>query len=355
MTGRDDRFYSRAFALATAALLGGALFLIVRPFLEAILWSMLLAFLLSPLHRIVARRAGGRAALSAIVLTVATAIVLIAPAPLLSVAFASQARDLFDRLQALVAQSGISEPGDVFNIPIVTRAIDWAAAVAPVSADQIQDWLIAGVQTLLQRMVILSGSFVFGALNALVGLAITLFLLFFFLRDGDTIVRTAVRLVPMDPERREHLMDHVGAVIRAVVFGSLLTALVQGVMVAAGFALVGLPSPLVFGALASVTALIPLVGTLLVWVPAAAVLFLQGRWIAALFLAGWGVVVVSSADNVLRPLLISGRAPISTLPVFVGVLGGVSAFGPIGLVAGPVLVSLTLVLIRFAVEARAGR
>jgi len=355
MTGRDDRFYSRVFALATAALLGGALFLIVRPFLEAILWSMLLAFLLAPLHRILSRRVGGRAALSAIVLTVATAIVLIAPAPLLSVAFASQARDLFDRLQALVAQSGISEPGDVFNIPIVTRAIDWAAAVAPVSADQIQDWLIAGVQTLLQRMVILSGSFVFGALNALVGLAITLFLLFFFLRDGDTIVRTAVRLVPMDPERREHLMDHVGAVIRAVVFGSLLTALVQGVMVAAGFALVGLPSPLVFGALASVTALIPLVGTLLVWVPAAAVLFLQGRWIAALFLAGWGVVVVSSADNVLRPLLISGRAPISTLPVFVGVLGGVSAFGPIGLVAGPVLVSLTLVLIRFAVEARAGR
>ena len=355
MNGRDDRFYSRVFALATAALLGGALFLIVRPFLEAILWSMLLAFLLSPLQRVLARRVGGRAALSAIVLTVATAIVLIAPAPLLSVAFASQARDLFDRLQVLVAQSGISNPGDVFNIPIVTRAIDWAAAVAPVSADQIQDWLMAGVQTLLQKMVILSGSFVFGALNALVGLAITLFLLFFFLRDGDTIVRTAVRLVPMDPERREHLMDHVGAVIRAVVFGSLLTALVQGVMVAAGFALVGLPSPLVFGALASVTALIPLVGTLLVWMPAVAVLFLQGRWIAALFLAGWGVVVVSSADNVLRPLLISGRAPISTLPVFVGVLGGVSAFGPIGLVAGPVLVSLTLVLIRFAVEARAGR
>src|SRR4029453_11302804 len=95
------------------------------------------------------------------------------------------------------------------------------------------------------------------------------------------------------------------------------------------------------------------VGTPVVWVPAGAVLFLQGRWIAALFLVGWGVVVVSSADNVLRPLFISGRAPISTLPVFLGVLGGVSAFGPIGLVAGPVLVSLTLVLVRLAGEARA--
>src|SRR4030095_13375390 len=111
---------------------------------------------------------------------------------------------------------------------------------------------------------------------------------------------------------------------------------------------------LVFGALASVTALIPLVGTPVVWVPAGAVLFLQRRWIAALFLVGWGVVVVSSADNVLRPLFISGRAPISTLPVFLGVLGGVSAFGPIGLVAGPVLVSLTLVLVRLGGEAGAG-
>ncbi|HEY7205707.1 MAG TPA: AI-2E family transporter [Methylomirabilota bacterium] len=353
MNARDDRFYSRVFALATTGLLGGALFLIVRPFLEPILWSMLLAFLLSPLQRILARRTSGRVALSAIVLTVATAIVLIAPAPLLSVAFASQARDLFGRIQTLVAQAGISDPGDVFNIPIVTRAIDWAARMAPVSADQIQGWLMTGVQTLLQQMVILSGSFVVGALNALVGLGITLFLLFFFLRDGDAIVRTSVRLIPLAPERRDHLIDHVGAVIRAVVFGSLLTALVQGMLVAAGFAMVGLASPLVFGALAAVAALIPLVGTPLVWAPAVGALFLQGRWVAALFLAGWGVVVVSSSDNVLRPLLISGRAEISTLPVFLGVLGGVSAFGPIGLVAGPVLVSLALVLVRLAVEARA--
>jgi predicted PurR-regulated permease PerM len=84
------------------------------------------------------------------------------------------------------------------------------------------------------------------------------------------------------------------------------------------------------------------------------VLFLQGRWVAALFLIAWGVVVVSSADNVIRPLFISGRAQISTLPVFLGLIGGLSAFGAIGLVVGPVLVALTLALLRFADEARAG-
>jgi predicted PurR-regulated permease PerM len=354
MSGSDDRFYPRVFALVTAALLAGALFLILRPFLVPILWSMLLAFLLFPAQRALGHRLGGRYALTAILLTLLTTIVLVAPLPLLGLAFASQAKDLFGRMQKLVADSGISGAGDVLDIPIVSRAIRWVASVAPVDAQQIHGWLMSGLQSLLQGLVAVSGAFVVGALSALVALGIMLFLLFFFLRDGDRMLASAVRLIPMTPERREQLVDHVAAVTRAVVFGSLLTAVVQGVLVAIGFALVGLPSPVVFGAVAAVASLIPLIGTALVWVPAVGVLFLQGRWVAAIFLAVWSVAVVSSADNVVRPLFISGRAQISTLPVFLGLMGGISAFGPIGLVVGPVVVALTLALLRFAEEARAG-
>ncbi|HUP33832.1 MAG TPA: AI-2E family transporter [Candidatus Limnocylindria bacterium] len=353
MTG-DDRFYPRVFGLATAALLAGALFLILRPFLEAILWSMLLALMLFPARQALGRRLGGRWTLTALLLTVTTTIVLVAPLPLLGVAFARQARDLFWLVQKLVAESGISGTGDVLGIPIVSRALRWVETVAPVDAAQIQGWVMSGAQLLLQGLVAVSGSFVLGTLNALVGLSITLFVLFFFLRDGDQMMATAVRLIPITPDRRGQLVDHVAAVTRAVVFGSLLTALVQGALVGIGFALVGLPSPLVFGAVAAVTSLIPYIGTALIWVPAAGVLFLQGRWVAALFLIAWGVVVVSSADNVIRPLFISGRAQIATLPVFLGLIGGLSAFGAIGLVVGPVLVALILTLLRFADEARGG-
>jgi predicted PurR-regulated permease PerM len=352
MNGPDDRFYPRVFALVTAVILAGAMVLILRPFLAPILWSMLLALLLFPARQALGRRLGGRYALTALILTVATTTVLVAPVPLLAVAFASQARDLFGRVQRLVADSGISGPSDLLEIPIVSRAILWIEAVSPVDAEQIHGWLISGTQALLQGLVAVSGSFVLGTLNALVGLSITLFVLFFFLRDGDQMMATAVRLIPVTPERRGQLVDHVAAVTRAVVFGSLLTALVQGVLVGIGFALVGLPSPVVFGAVAAVASLIPFVGTALVWVPAAGALFLQGRWIAALFVIAWSVAVVSSADNVVRPLFISGRAQISTLPVFLGLIGGLSAFGPIGLVVGPVVVALTLTLLRFAEEAR---
>ena len=354
MNESDDRFYPRVFALATGAILAGTLFLILRPFLEALLWSMLLAFLLFPARQALGRRLGGRHALTALLLTVATTILLVAPLPLLAVAFARQAKDLFGRAQQLVAASGISGPADLLDIPIVSRAVRWIEAVSPIDAAQIHGWLVSGAQTFLQGMVAVSGSFVVGTLNALVGLAIALFVLFFFLRDGDQMMASAVRLIPMRPERRAQLVEHVAAVTRAVVFGSLLTALAQGVLVGIGFALVGLPSPVVFGAVAAVASLIPFVGTTMVWVPAVGALFLQGRWVAALCLAGWSVAVVSSADNVIRPLFISGRARIATLPVFLGLIGGLSAFGPIGLVVGPVVVALALALLRFAAEARAG-
>lgn len=136
MNEGDDRFYHRVFALATGALLAGTFFLILRPFLEALLWSMLLAFLLFPARQVLGRRLGGRYAVTALLLTVATTIVLVAPVPLLAVAFASQAKDLFGRVQKLVAESGISGAGDLLDIPVVSRAVRWIEAVSPIDAAQ---------------------------------------------------------------------------------------------------------------------------------------------------------------------------------------------------------------------------
>lgn len=144
----------------------------------------------------------------------------------------------------------------------------------------------------------------------------------------------------------------ISAVTKAVVLGTLLTAMVQGTLVGIGFAIVRLPFPIVFAVLGMGAALLPLVGTALVWAPAAVVLAAQGRWGGAAFVALWGALVVSSADQFVRPLFISGRAEISTLPVFIGLLGGIGAFGPIGMFLGPVVVALVLALVRFAEESR---
>jgi predicted PurR-regulated permease PerM len=159
-------------------------------------------------------------------------------------------------------------------------------------------------------------------------------------------------LIPMTKARKQELFDYLGAVTRAVVFGTLLTALLQGTLVAIGFAIVDLPSPVVFGVIAAIVALLPIGGTSLVWVPATIVLAVQGRYGAALFMLLWGALLVGLIDNFLKPLLISGRAEVPTLAAFLGVLGGLAAFGPIGMFLGPVILALAIALVRWAEENR---
>jgi predicted PurR-regulated permease PerM len=159
-------------------------------------------------------------------------------------------------------------------------------------------------------------------------------------------------LIPMRAETKARLFGHLGAVTRAMVYGTGVTALVQGALVAIGFALTGLASPVVFGVLAALFALVPMAGTPVVWVPAVGVLALHGRWGAAGFMLVWGVFVVT-IDNFLRPMLVAGKAQVGTLTVFIGVLGGVAAFGPIGIVLGPLVLALALALLELVVEERA--
>jgi predicted PurR-regulated permease PerM len=143
----------------------------------------------------------------------------------------------------------------------------------------------------------------------------------------------------------------LSGVTRAIVVGTSVTAFLEGVLIGAGFSIAGLPSPVVFGVLAALLSMLPVGGAALVWGPAVIWLFIDGRWGYGIFMLAWGLLI-SGLDNVLRPWLISGRARISALAVFIGVLGGISAFGTIGLIAGPVVLSLALALVEFAEESR---
>jgi predicted PurR-regulated permease PerM len=161
------------------------------------------------------------------------------------------------------------------------------------------------------------------------------------------------RLLPLQPGRREQLLDRLARVTRAVVYGAGLTALGQGAMVGAAFAVAGLPGSVVFGVLASVVALLPFGGAALVWAPGAAWLLYTGQVGWAIFMLAWGVFV-STADNFVRPILISRQTPVPTLLVFLGVIGGISAFGFIGFIFGPVILVMATELLRFA-EGSLGR
>jgi predicted PurR-regulated permease PerM len=343
-------FYPRIFALVVAAVLGYMLILIFAPFAASITWAAFLAFLLYPLNHRLRRRLAGKAAAAGL-LTILAPIVILLPLSALSIDFVAQISALLQRLQKSAAQLDIKSLSDLQQFPLIARINVWLEAHSGISAEQIQSWLISGTREVLRGAASIGGGFFWGALGSLFGFAIMLFLLFFFLRDGDAMLARVRRLIPLDEVRKERLFRQLSGVTRAIVVGTSVTALLQGVLVGIGFTIASLPSPVVFGVLAALLSMLPMGGAAFVWGPAVIWLFADGRWGFGIFMLAWGLLL-GGLDSILRPLLISGRARISALAVFIGVLGGIPAFGAIGLIAGPVVLSLALALIEFAEESR---
>lgn len=341
-------FYRRCFQLVTAAVLGYALYKVIAPLLGMLGWAVVLAFILYPLHERLSRRLKGRRVLSAAILTALTPIFVLAPLSVLGVVFAGQVAHLIGYLRDHSFTSYTDMVNRLSQAPLIGGAVDWVRENASVSAAQVQGWVTEGVQTVLKTAATMGGDVALGVFGTLVGFFMMLFMLFFFLRDGQAMIDGLTRLIPAEPARRAQLLKYLGEVTRAVVFGSAATALIEGVIVGIGFAIVGLPSAVVFGVLAMIAAFLP-AGGALVLVPAVLYLAFAGRWGAAIFLGCW-LAVLWIAENLLRPLLTAHHAKVSTLALFLGAIGGAAAYGILGLVIGPVLLSFIVALVRFAQE-----
>lgn len=347
----DETFYARTFALLALLALAYLLYQILLPFFAPIAWATFIAFLLQPAHGWLARRLGNRPSLSSALLTFATLVLLLGPLTALGAAFAAQVTELLRYAQEYAAEHKPADLKELAEVPFVGPAIVWLQDTTGFSLAQMQAYALQGARAVLGSLAKLGRVAFVGALGTVIGFVIMMFILFFFIRDGRAMFHDLRALVPMSEGERGRLFAHLGSVLRAMVFGTGVTAIVQGVLIAIGFAVVGLPSPIVFGVLASLFALVPMAGTPVVWVPAAILLAVQGRYGAALFMLLWGGAV-TTIDNFLRPLLVSGRAQVGTLTVFIGVLGGVTAFGPIGIFLGPLVLALVIAMVRFVLEMR---
>jgi predicted PurR-regulated permease PerM len=343
-------FYARLGAVLLLAVLGYLVWRIVSPLWQPIAWALLLGSLLAPLNVRVAARVGGRMRLASSITLLAAVLLFILPVATVAGAVAAQAAQLLHRLDGQMPDVSRGLSLDLAHLPWLERGLAWVDANTSISLAQLQGWLVEGSKRLLETLVSSGSTFVMGALGTAVSFVLMLFVLFFVLRDGPAVAQQVVRMLPIEDWRRARLGEHLTDVTRAVFLGIGLTALVQGILVGVGFWIAGLPSPLVFGVVATLVALIPMVGSALVWVPGVLFLAARGEYGHAIFLAAWGAVVVGMVDNFLRPMLISGRADVPTLAVFVGVMGGLAAFGFIGLFLGPIVLGLLVALFRYESE-----
>ena len=353
MSTQDNMlFYQRLIGVGGIALVVFLVFRIVEPFLAPIAWALFLGFLLQPTQAKLMRFMRGRASASAFSLTILVVVLFLGPLTAIAIAFARQATELAGRLQAWVGESQATTLREIDQIPVVGRLLEWLDANLQITTTQVQAWLVEGGRNLFQELASYGGIAFLGAVGTVLAFTAMLFILFFIIRDGRAIARLFSTLVPLPADRREALATRLASVTRAVVRGTALTSMIQGLLLGIGFAVVGLPAPVVFGVLAAVLSVVPFGGTALVWVPALLTMLVQARYGQAVGILVVGVIV-SSVDNFIKPMLISGSSPLPTLAVFIGVLGGLAAFGLIGLFLGPVVIALVLALIEFTREQRA--
>jgi len=348
----ERRFWVRIGGLTLAALLAWLVWRIVAPLWQPLVWAALLGALLAPWNARLAKRLGGRTIVASAITLAVTVLLFVLPLAGIAGAVAAQASQLAGRLEQYVPDGAGGQPLDLSQVPMLARPLAWIGDHTGISLKQIETWLIAGARNVLEALVSSSGAVVLGAVGTIVSFLLMLFVLFFVLRDGPALANKVVGMLPIESRRRTRLWQHLQDVTRAVFMGIGLTALAQGFLIGIGFWIAHLPSPLVFGVIAALFALIPVIGTSIVWGPGALYLASQGAFGHAIFLVVWGVLVVGTADNVLRPLLISGRADVPTLAVFIGVVGGLSAFGFIGLFLGPIVLGLLIALFRYEAEMR---
>jgi predicted PurR-regulated permease PerM len=342
-----SRFYTRCFLIGTILVLGWLLLQFLAPFWAPLGWAAILAFMLAPLHKRLTKKLRGKAGYSAGILTGLSPFFIIAPIVGFGIVFAQQVTLLIGYLRERQLGNYQDWLQRVENLPIVGRVIGYFGADVSTTIEQVEGWLISGAQNLLKGAATVGGSLAIGVVGTLVSFLLMLFLLFFLLRDGQSMLMHTMRLVPMDAERRGRLLHYLSDVSRAVIFGHALTAVIQGTLVGIGWTIAGLPSPVVFAVFAAIAAFIPAAGTGFVLVPAVIYLAVTGQWGWAIFMGAW-TALVGTSDNLLRPYLTRQRASVSTLTVFVGVIGGVAAFGFIGSLIGPVVLALIVALLRFA-------
>lgn len=325
----EDRT-SRPFLWSLAAL--GVLLCawIAWPFLSAILTAATLAVALAPLQTWIRRRVASRswAAFATLLLFVA-AVVL--PAVFVSLAVSRDVRAL------------LAGALDVTWLDPLLRRFGWTGEEAWA---QVQDQVLASGRALLGTAATVAAGIGGGIASAF----ITLFTLYYFLRDGHAWLRDAVSWAPIEREGRERLLQVAQQTILANVYGVLAVSLAQGTLALAGFWIAGLPSPVLWAVLTGFFSLVPVVGSGLVWAPAVIFLFAKGKTGAAAFLLIWSGGLVAWADNVVRPYVISEAVSISPLLILFSLLGGVQAFGLVGLFIGPVVVALTGAVLRILRE-----
>lgn len=306
---------------------------LAEPFLPALAWALALAVLFIPFHRrLESKLKNPNLAASISVLVIG--LIVVVPAAFVGQRLISKAVKGVDTVRTKV------EAGEW------RRGLEARPRLAPIAKWIERHFDLPGaVQTGATWLTTKAGSFLKGSVMGAIGVCLTFYLLFYFLRDHRAALSSFRSLSPLSEMEMNKLFRRVGDAVYATIYGTVAVAIVQGTLGGLMFWWLGLPAPLLWGVVMSLLAVVPVLGAFVVWIPAALLLALEGSWGKALILTVWGGLVVGGIDNVLYPVLVGNRLKLHTVLAFIAVVGGLIVFGPSGLILGPVVLTVTQLLL----------
>lgn len=309
---------------------------VLRPFVTALLWAVVLSFTSWPIYHRLLQVLGNRRTLAALAMTLAMVLIVLLPFLIVGMSLAQNVKDLTAAVQHWIADGPPAAPAWLAKLPVFGAKA--AAYWQSLAADTAKLWTEA--QRLIEPVSswLLTAGLALGA--GVIELALSVFIAFFLFRDGSAVgQRLTAAVERIGGERGSHLLIVAGKTVRGVVYGILGTALAQAVVAGIGFLIAGVPGVALLALLTFFASVVPVVGTALVWLPAAIWLFHQGATGWGIFMLIWGVVV-ANLDNVVKPWLISQGSEMPFILIFFGVAGGALAFGFIGVFLGPTLLAV---------------
>lgn len=340
---RDWRLGGVIFFGVLAIALLYAAFVIIWPFISSIIIGVILVTLTFPLYKRLCARMNGKSSRAAIVMLVATTLLIVLPLTIIGMLLIQQANTVFQRMQSVDAQQMLH------RIDLSSR-LEWIRRYAPTfdPSTLSPERLLLPAARLVPAWVASHGAAVVGGIaGLLLEFALVLLSAYFFYVDGDAILVELAILSPLPARYDQEFASKFKEVIDATFLGQISSALAQGVATGIGLAIARVPGAAFWGAVATILGLLPMVGAAIIWVPAAVYLFIsasmgeRGYW-SAIFLTVWGLLVVSLIDNVVRPWVMRGKSELPAIPLLFAVLGGMQAFGFVGLVIGPLVFSLLM-------------
>jgi len=337
------------FLLAGLAVVLYFCFRILQPFLLPIFIALILSSLLAPIYHHLEKRLKGYRSVAALITCIGLTAIILIPVVFLSISLANEANDAYQRLKDPETLRSIQSWFDSTGNPLLNRIKAWIPSSIRLEELELGTKLGAEAQKIGVAALGIATTFATGVFNALVDYFIMIFVLFFLLRDVDYFASKLRLISPLSDRQELLLIERFRDVTRATVFGNLATALTQGAISGLVFLILGLPSPVLWGALTALLSLVPLVGTALIWVPWTIYLFATASPVKAIIFLVLQVLVVGGVDNILRPLLIEGGVKMHTLLVFFSILGGIGYFGILGMFFGPLIFAIALSLLELYV------